>query len=89
MIKRISQIILLCLILLMLSSASVSMAATGKWNSHVTGTSIDYTVSQPMGTAATDQSGKPMTVVYLENLGFQKIGQISNADNVAWLRQQG
>ena len=89
MIKRISQIILLCLILLMLSSASVSMAATGKWNSHVTGTSIDYTVSQPTGTAATDQSGKPMTVVYLENLGFQKTGQVSNADNVAWLRQQG
>ena len=30
-----------------------------------------------------------MTVVYLENLGFQKIGQNSNADDVAWLRQQG
>lgn len=30
-----------------------------------------------------------MTVVYLENLGFQKIGQVSNADNVDWLRQQG
>lgn len=64
-----------------LLSACVAEAATGKWNSQVTGTSIDYTVSQPTGTAATDQSGKPMTVVYLENLGFQKTGQVSNADN--------
>ena len=30
-----------------------------------------------------------MTVVYLENLGFPKLGQVSNDDNVAWLRQQG
>jgi hypothetical protein len=72
-----------------LLSACVAEAATGKWNSQVTGTSISYTASQPTGTAATDQSGKPMTVVYLENLGFQKTGQVSNADNVAWLRQQG
>lgn len=74
---------------LLLSTFVVSMAATGKWNSLVTGTPIDYTVSSAMGTVATDVSGNPMTVIYLENLGFQKIGQVSNADNVAWLRQQG
>ena len=75
--------------LLMLLPSGVSMAATGKWNSQVTGTAISYTASAATGKAATDASGKPMTVVYLENLGFQKIGQVSNADNVAWLRQQG
>lgn len=65
------------------------MAGTGKWNSAVTGTAIDYTTSAATGSAAKDANGKPMTVVYLENLGFQKIGQNSNADDVAWLRQQG
>lgn len=68
---------------------AVLMAATGTWNSQVTGTSINYTASKALGTAATDQNGKPMTVVYLENLGFEKTGQTSNADNVSWLRQQG
>ena len=75
--------------MLMLLSSNAATAATGKWNSQTTGTSISYTASQATGTAAKDQSGKPMTVVYLENLGFQKTGQVSNADNVAWLRQQG
>ena len=77
------------LTLLMLWSACVSMAATGQWNSKATGTAISYTVSQPTGEAASDADGKPMTVVYLENLGFQKNGQVSNADNVAWLCQHG
>lgn len=70
-------------------SFTLSMAATGNWNSRVTGTSISYTASAASGTVAADQNGKPMTVVYLENLGFQNISQVSNADNVAWLRQQG
>lgn len=69
--------------------ANISMAGTGKWNSLATGTAIDYTTSAATGSAAEDADGKPMTVVYLENLGFQKIGQNSNADDVAWLRQQG
>ena len=64
-------------------------AATGQWNSQTTGTAISYTASKPTGTAATDQSGKPMTVVYLENLGFENNSQVGNAENVAWLRQQG
>lgn len=67
----------------------VSMAATGKWSSQVTGAAINYTTSAPMGTAAQDQNGQPMTVVYLVNLGFEKISQVSNADNVEWLRRQG
>ena len=66
-----------------------TMAATGNWKSQVTGTSINYTTSMPTGEAAKDQSGKPMTIVYLKNLGFENISQVSNADNVVWLRQQG
>ena len=81
--------LLISTIFSLLLSVNAAMAATGKWNSQVTGTSIAYTTSTATATPATDQSGKPMTVVYLENLGFQKIGQVSNADNVAWLRQQG
>ena len=77
------------LILLLLLLANVAMAGTGKWQSPATGTSIDYATSKAVGVAATDENGKPMTVVYLENLGFQKIGRNSLADDVAWLRGEG
>lgn len=75
--------------LLLLLSAYVATAGTGKWKSPATGTSLNYTTSAATGTKATDVNGMPMTVVYLENLGFQKIGRNSNADDVAWLRSQG
>ena len=75
--------------LAVLLPASLSAASTGKWNSQVTGTAITYNVSQAIGTSAKDQTGKTMTVVYLENLGFNRMGQVSNADNVGWLRQHG
>ena len=81
--KRLHALLALCLL------TSVAMAATGKWASTTTGTEISYTTSTATGTAAKDADGKLMTVVYLENLGFQKIGQNSNADDVAWLRSQG
>ena len=74
---------------LWLLAANMAMAATGQWTSPATGGAVDYTTSQATSQAATDASGKPMTVVYLENLGFQKIGQNTNADDVEWLRQQG
>lgn len=77
------------LAVLLLLSAISSMAATGQWNSVTTGMAINYVTSSATSSAAKDADGKPMTVVYLENLGFQKIGQNSNADDVAWLRQQG
>jgi len=64
-------------------------AGTGTWNSTAIGTAVTYSTSKASGTQAKDYSGKPMTVVYLENLGFQKIGQNSNAEDVAWLRSQG
>jgi hypothetical protein len=71
------------------SAASIVLAGNGQWNSLVTGTAINYSTSTSIGTAATDQNGKPMTIVYLENLGFQKIGQNSLADDVTWMREQG
>lgn len=66
-----------------------SMAATGTWSSPAVGAELRYETSVASGKAATDYSGKPMTIVYLENLGFQKIGQNTNAEDVAWLRGQG
>jgi len=74
---------------LLMGVTTVMMAATGKWNSMVTGSQLNYTASAPTGTAAKDGSGKAMTIVYLENLGFSKIGQNSNADDVEWLRSEG
>ncbi|MBR1688965.1 MAG: hypothetical protein IJ710_10670 [Prevotella sp.] len=75
--------------LVLLWVACAVQAGTGTWNSQTTGTSIGYVTSSATGSAAKDADGKPMTVVYLENLGFEKIGRNSNADDVAWLRQQG
>lgn len=69
--------------------ASTALAGSGKWQSSVTGSTISYTTSSATGTAAKDGDGKAMTVVYMENLGFEKIGQNSNAVDVAWLRSQG
>jgi hypothetical protein len=67
----------------------MAMGATGKWQSAVTGTAIDYTTSAATGTQAKDGDGKPMTIVYMENLSCLKIGKNNNADDVAWLRSQG
>ena len=78
-------------LLLLLFSAipSMSLAATGQWNSPATGTPLQYTTSSPTGTAAKDANGKPMTIVYLENLSVPKIGGNSQEDDVAWLRSEG
>lgn len=75
-------VIILCL-------PTAGMAATGTWRSATTGAAISYTTTKPAGTAAKDVNGKPMTIVYLENLAITKIGQNSNADDVAWLLGQG
>jgi hypothetical protein len=68
---------------------TAGMAATGTWRSATTGAAISYTTTKPAGTVAKDVNGKPMTIVYLENLAITKIGQNSNADDVAWLLGQG
>jgi len=74
------------LILLMLPA--ISMAATGLWTSTTTGGSIVYTTTDP-STPVKDYAGNYLTVVYLENLGFNKIGRNSNATDVNWLLSKG
>ncbi len=67
---------------------SLPFLAANQWTSKATGKAVTYKVSEPTK-AATDANGKKMTVVYLENLGFEKVGQYTNAENVAWLKSQG
>ena len=76
-----------CFLFLSLLSLT-SWAASGKWTSITTGTEINYTIKEPT-TPILDYSGKHITVVYLENLGFKKLGQNSIAADVAWLLSQG
>ena len=76
-----------CFLFLSLLSLT-SWAASGKWTSITTGTEINYTIKEPT-TPILDYSGKHITVVYLENLGFKKLGRNSNATDVAWLLSQG
>jgi len=76
-------------LVVILNANALAMAATGTWHSIATGSNLTYTASSATGIAAQDVNGKAMTIVYLENLGFQKIGQNSNVDDVAWLRNEG
>lgn len=77
------------LTMLLLLTATATWAATGTWHSQTTGRSLHYTTAAAIGTAAKDINGRPMTVVYLENLQTPRVSTVSNADNVAWLRNQG
>ena len=78
---------LLTLPLLLLLANTIN-AATGTWKSTTLTKNITYTTTEAT-TPAKDFSGKLMTIVYLENLACEKIGQNSNADDVAWLLAQG
>ena len=70
-------------------SANVIWAGSGTWTSPATGSELNYVTSVANGASANDQNGAPITIVYLENLGFPKIGQNTNAEDVAWLRNEG
>ena len=63
-------------------------ASTGTWNSPTTGGSISYKVTESPNPVL-DASNACLTVVYLENPGFRKVGAHTNAENVAWLLAQG
>lgn len=65
-----------------------SLAANGTWSSTTTGSSITYTITDPVSPVK-DYAGGYVTVVYLENLAFIKLGQNSNATDVAWLLSKG
>ncbi|MEN3324715.1 DUF6807 family protein [Mariniflexile soesokkakense] len=65
-----------------------SCASTGKWASKVTGSNINYKINEPKNPIK-DFTGNYLTAIYLENLGFAKIGRNSNTEDVAWLLSQG
>ncbi len=73
---------------LLLAGTQFCLAGTGGWNSRALSASISYRSTQP-SQVARDQNGRCMTVVYLENLGFEKLGQNTNEEDVAWLLAQG
>ncbi|MFA5047188.1 MAG: T9SS type A sorting domain-containing protein [Paludibacter sp.] len=72
----------------LLTLSATSMAATGNWASNVTKSNIVYTTTES-ASPMKDYNGKYLTVIYLENLGFNKIGGNSNSTDVAWLLSQG
>ena len=63
-------------------------AGTGTWYSRVTDGDITFTVTEAAAPLK-DAIGNQVTVVYLENLAFDKIGTVSNEDNVNWLLSKG
>ena len=75
-------------VLVLLSITLTLQASTGNWTSTVTGGNIVYNTTDP-STPVRDFAGSYVTVVYLENLGLKKIGQNTNATDVAWLLSKG
>jgi hypothetical protein len=65
-----------------------SGAATGKWTSKTTGSTIQYKSTESKKPVK-DYSGNYLTVVYLKNLAFDKIGRNSVKKDVNWLLSQG
>ena len=74
--------------LLLLSLFPVLYAGTGQWTSATLSSSIPYTTLSPTN-ALKDRNGKYMTIVYLENLGFKKISQHSNDEDVQAMLDEG
>ncbi len=80
------RILIFCIISLSFVVSNTN-AKSGTWQSSVAGI-INYTsnnATQPRK----DYNGKLFTVVYLENLGIDKIGNNTNAEDVQWLRDNG
>ncbi len=74
--------------LLLLTITPVLYAGTGQWSSKTLSSEITYTTISPAN-ALKDQSNKYMTIVYLENLGFKKISQNSNDEDVQAMVDEG
>lgn len=79
---------LLVLSFLMSTLLSCQNTPSLQWQSPLLEKNITCVVSEPQ-TPLLDFEGKAMTVVYLENLGFESISSGSNEKNVHWLLQQG
>ena len=74
--------------LLLLAITPVLYAGTGQWTSPTLSSNIPYTTLSPTDPLK-DRNGKFMTIVYLENLGFKKISQHSNDDDVQAMVDEG
>lgn len=74
--------------ILLLTPINTLLASSGLFSSKTTGNKIAYKVTNA-ATPAKDFAGNYVTVVYLENLGFKKLGCNSNATDVAWLLSRG
>tara|TARA_R110002050_G_scaffold184989_3_gene318809 strand:+ start:46672 stop:48060 length:1389 start_codon:yes stop_codon:yes gene_type:complete len=81
-----SQLLTICYAILLLSFTSC--ASTGKWTSKVTENDINFKATES-NSPLKDFTGNYVTIVYLKNLGFEKIGQNTNDEDVAWLLSQG
>ncbi|MFL1011966.1 alpha/beta hydrolase family protein [Flavisericum labens] len=58
------------------------------WNSGITNSPITYKINHPK-TPLVDFKGNPLTIIYLENLAFEKTGENSNKEDIRWLLNQG
>jgi hypothetical protein len=76
------------LILLVFSSQIKLIASDGKWTSPSLNVEISYTVREATSPLR-DRNSKYFTIVYLENLGFDKLGGNPNETDVQWLLTQG
>jgi dienelactone hydrolase len=76
------------ILFLTLLVSTYSWAETGKWTSQVTGCSIIYKATES-DSPVRDFSGNILTVVYLKNLGFKKIGRNKTKTDVKWLLSKG
>lgn len=65
-----------------------SWASTGKWTSKTTASTIEYKSTESKKPIK-DYAGNYVTVVYLKNLAFKKIGRNSVKKDVNWLLSQG
>lgn len=86
--KKINRFKSEILSLIILYSSTLLLAGTGSWASTATGGNITYTTNEA-ASPQKDYSGNYMTIVYLENTGFKKIGQNTNTTDVNWLLSQG
>ena len=74
--------------LLFLAITPVLYAGSGQWSSATLSNDIPYTTLSPTN-ALKDQNGKYMTIVYLENLGFRKLCQHTNDEDVQTMVDEG
>lgn len=78
----------LSICLLLLGLIGICQAQTGQWRSKVTGSAITYTITEPK-VPVTDFDGNYSTIIYLEKLGFEKIGGNKIKKDIKWLLARG